>query len=71
MKKAFEQNVSRAKPRVRLGALTGLLETPASSESEEAAAPVAESAPVAEAPAPAPADLSAEVRCRDSHFGNG
>ncbi|MFP2913367.1 extensin-like protein, partial [Pyxidicoccus sp. 3LFB2] len=26
MKKAFEQNVSRAKPRLRLGALTGLID---------------------------------------------
>jgi FtsZ-binding cell division protein ZapB len=55
MKKAFEQNVSRAKPRVRLGALTGLLETPE--------AP-AESEPTAEAPAAAAPDLSAEVRAR-------
>ncbi|MDY7225918.1 extensin-like protein [Hyalangium rubrum] len=58
MKKAFEQNVSRAKPRVRLGALTGLLESPEAAESE---APEASS--VAEAPASAP-DLSAEVRAR-------
>ncbi|HEX8701789.1 MAG TPA: extensin-like protein, partial [Myxococcaceae bacterium] len=58
MKKAFEQNVSRAKPRVRLGALTGLLESP-----EEAPA---ESEPTAQAPAaPAAApDLSSEVRAR-------
>jgi hypothetical protein len=56
MKKAFEQNVSRAKPRVRLGALTGLLESPE--------AP-AESEPVAQAPAaPAAPDLSSEVRAR-------
>ncbi|HLL00658.1 MAG TPA: extensin-like protein [Myxococcaceae bacterium] len=58
MKKAFEQNVSRAKPRLRLGALTGLLETP------EAPAE-AESGPTAEAPAaPAAPDLSSEVRAR-------
>jgi hypothetical protein len=56
MKKAFEQNVSRAKPRVRLGALTGLLESPE--------AP-AESEPTAQAPAaPAAPDLSSEVRAR-------
>jgi hypothetical protein len=50
MKKAFEQNVSRAKPRVRLGALTGLLETP------EAAA---DAEPTAEAPAAAPRTMCA------------
>jgi phage host-nuclease inhibitor protein Gam len=58
MKKAFEQNVSRAKPRVRLGALTGLLETPEAS---------AEPEPTEEAPAAAATaapDLSAEVRAR-------
>ncbi|HYI01723.1 extensin-like protein [Hyalangium sp.] len=63
MKKAFEQNVSRAKPRVRLGALTGLLETSDTGETAEAVE--AASAPaVAEAPAPAAPDLSAEVRAR-------
>jgi FtsZ-binding cell division protein ZapB len=65
MKKAFEQNVSRAKPRVRLGALTGLLENPEAAETSEA--PEAEaSAPAlaAEAPPAPTADLSAEVRAR-------
>jgi predicted nucleic acid-binding Zn-ribbon protein len=65
MKKAFEQNVSRAKPRVRLGALTGLLENPEAAETSEAPeAEAAAPAPVAEAPAPAAADLSAEMRAR-------
>lgn len=59
MKKAFEQNVSRAKPRVRLGALTGLLDSPEGAETAEAAPE-----PVAEAPAPAAPDLSSEVRAR-------
>lgn len=59
MKKAFEQNVSRAKPRVRLGALTGLLDSPEGAETAEAAPE-----PVAEAPAPVAPDLSAEVRAR-------
>jgi predicted nucleic acid-binding Zn-ribbon protein len=65
MKKAFEQNVSRAKPRVRLGALTGLLENPEGAETSEA--PEAEAttpAPAAEAPPAPTADLSAEVRAR-------
>ncbi|WP_253900214.1 hypothetical protein [Corallococcus carmarthensis] len=61
MKKAFEQNVSRAKPRLRLGALTGALD-PAdptgTAASQEPAAPEA-TAPVAESP-----DLSSEVRSR-------
>ncbi|WP_244226929.1 hypothetical protein [Corallococcus aberystwythensis] len=61
MKKAFEQNVSRAKPRLRLGALTGALD-PAdptgTAASQEPAAPEAP-APVAESP-----DLSSEVRSR-------
>ncbi len=35
MKKAFEQNVSRAKPRLRLSALTGVTEpAPAPAEAE-------------------------------------
>ncbi|MDC0711036.1 extensin-like protein [Stigmatella sp. ncwal1] len=59
MKKAFEQNVSRAKPRVRLGALTGVLEN-AEGSAEAGSEPEA-FAP--EAPAAAP-DLSAEVRAR-------
>ncbi|KFE71017.1 hypothetical protein [Hyalangium minutum] len=59
MKKAFEQNVSRAKPRVRLGALTGLLDSPEGAETAEDAPE-----PVAEAPAPAAPDLSSEVRAR-------
>ncbi|WP_242593917.1 hypothetical protein [Corallococcus exiguus] len=61
MKKAFEQNVSRAKPRLRLGALTGALD-PAdptgTAAATEPAAPEAP-APVAESP-----DLSSEVRSR-------
>ncbi|MCY1017342.1 extensin-like protein [Pyxidicoccus sp. MSG2] len=60
MKKAFEQNVSRAKPRLRLGALTGLIDPaaePAPEESDVSAE--APPAPTAEAP-----DLSAEVRAR-------
>src|SRR5262245_45749677 len=62
MKKAFEQNVSRAKPRVRLGALTGLLDSAEGTETAEATpAPVAVAA---EAPAPVAPDLSSEVRAR-------
>jgi hypothetical protein len=60
MKKAFEQNVSRAKPRLRLGALTGLIDPaaePAPPEPDVSAE--APEAPTAEAP-----DLSAEVRAR-------
>ncbi|MCP3100999.1 extensin-like protein [Myxococcus sp. K15C18031901] len=53
MKKAFEQNVSRAKPRLRLGALTGLVD-PAAPVEPEATAPAE----------PAEPDLSAEVRAR-------
>lgn len=56
MKKAFEQNVSRAKPRLRLGALTGLIEPEAAAEPP---------APTASEPtAPAAPDLSTEVRAR-------
>ncbi|WP_434301268.1 hypothetical protein [Corallococcus exiguus] len=61
MKKAFEQNVSRAKPRLRLGALTGALD-PADPTGTAAAAPepvAPEAPPVAESP-----DLSSEVRSR-------
>ncbi|MBJ6760195.1 extensin-like protein [Myxococcaceae bacterium JPH2] len=60
MKKAFEQNVSRAKPRLRLGALTGAfdpVEPQAAMPEPEVAAVLPP--PVAEAP-----DLSAEVRAR-------
>ncbi|MCP3136206.1 extensin-like protein [Pyxidicoccus xibeiensis] len=60
MKKAFEQNVSRAKPRLRLGALTGLIDPAEGSAPAESDA-VAESAPPPAAEAP---DLSAEVRAR-------
>ena len=64
MKKAFEQNVSRSKPRVRLGALTGLVETQEAPESDDTGGGALETpAPAAETPAPA-ADLSAEVRAR-------
>ncbi|WP_253894983.1 hypothetical protein [Corallococcus exercitus] len=62
MKKAFEQNVSRAKPRLRLGALTGALDpsdpTGTAAAHPEPAAPEAPP-PVAESP-----DLSSEVRAR-------
>ncbi|MCY1046501.1 extensin-like protein [Corallococcus sp. bb12-1] len=58
MKKAFEQNVSRAKPRLRLGAFTGALD-PA-----EPTAPAAESTPDAPPPVAESPDLSAEVRAR-------
>ncbi|WP_233582834.1 hypothetical protein [Corallococcus sp. CA053C] len=57
MKKAFEQNVSRAKPRLRLGALTGALDP--SDPTGTAAASPPEAPPAAESP-----DLSAEVRAR-------
>ncbi len=67
MKKAFEQNVSRAKPRLRLGGFTGLLETPPEGAEPAAGAPEAAAQPpeptVSEPTAPAP-DLSAEVRAR-------
>ncbi|WP_044282817.1 extensin-like protein [Myxococcus stipitatus] len=57
MKKAFEQNVSRAKPRLRLGAFTG------AADPAESSAPVESTEP--EAPVEPPsADLSAEVRTR-------
>jgi DNA repair exonuclease SbcCD ATPase subunit len=79
MKKAFEQNVSRAKPRLRLGAFTGVIDPAAPDESPESMpeqalaqepAPARPSAPepmpAAEAPAVASThnDLSAEVRAR-------
>jgi hypothetical protein len=35
MKKAFEQNVSRAKPRLRLGAFTGVVDPAAPEEAQE------------------------------------
>jgi len=58
MKKAFEQNVSRAKPRLRLGALTGLIDPAAepSAPAESDALADSESAPSAEAP-----EVSVEV----------
>ena len=71
MKKAFEQNVSRAKPRLRLGAFTGVVDPAAPEESpapEQALAqeplPAEEPAPAPQAPAVANHDLSAEVRAR-------
>ncbi|MFY0563542.1 extensin-like protein [Archangium lansingense] len=72
MKKAFEQNVSRAKPRLRLGAFTGVVDPAAPEEGQEpeqALAQVPEPAPAPEpvaAPEPPSAthDLSAEVRAR-------
>lgn len=68
MKKAFEQNVSRAKPRLRLGAFTGVVDPAAPEETQEpeqalAQAPELEPAPAPEAPS-ATHDLSAEVRAR-------
>ena len=65
MKKAFEQNVSRAKPRLRLGAFTGVVDPaePEETSSPEASAAEPEMARAAEAPAAA-SDLSAEVRAR-------
>ncbi|WP_233613435.1 MULTISPECIES: hypothetical protein [Corallococcus] len=61
MKKAFEQNVSRAKPRLRLGALTGALDPADPTGTAAAAEPTTPeaTAPVAESP-----DLSSEVRSR-------
>ncbi|WP_163997803.1 extensin-like protein [Pyxidicoccus caerfyrddinensis] len=59
MKKAFEQNVSRAKPRLRLGALTGLIDPAAEAAPESDVSAEAAPEPTAEAP-----DLSAEVRAR-------
>ncbi|NPC87095.1 extensin-like protein, partial [Pyxidicoccus fallax] len=61
MKKAFEQNVSRAKPRLRLGALTGLIDPAAEPAPEEPSQATAEAPPAPAAEAP---DLSAEVRAR-------
>jgi FtsZ-binding cell division protein ZapB len=63
MKKAFEQNVSRAKPRLRLGGLTGLLEPGTEQQAPEAAAQPPEPS-TSEPTAPATPDLSAEVRAR-------
>ena len=64
MKKAFDANVSRAKPRVRLGAAFGeVLDTHDLAESVEAIA-----AAVANEPAPVIPDLSAAVRERVSAF---
>ncbi|MFY2560986.1 extensin-like protein [Corallococcus terminator] len=60
MKKAFEQNVSRAKPRLRLGAFTGAADPAESSPSEPSEQETSASAP----PEPPSADLSAEVRAR-------
>ncbi|NVJ20738.1 MULTISPECIES: extensin-like protein [Myxococcus] len=60
MKKAFEQNVSRAKPRLRLGAFTGVADPAESSPSESSEQEPSASAP----PEPPSADLSAEVRAR-------
>ncbi|MCP3064698.1 extensin-like protein [Myxococcus sp. K38C18041901] len=57
MKKAFEQNVSRAKPRLRLGAFTGAVDQTEPTEPPEQAADVAP-------PEPPSADLSSEVRAR-------
>ncbi|WP_249351249.1 hypothetical protein [Corallococcus exiguus] len=61
MKKAFEQNVSRAKPRLRLGALTGALDPADPTGTAAAAEPAAPEAPAPVAESP---DLSSEVRSR-------
>lgn len=53
MKKAFDQNVSRAKPRLRLGGLTGVVETTPEPE-----------APVAVETAPVIPDLASTVKAR-------
>jgi len=66
MKKAFEQNVSRAKPRLRLGAFTGVVD-PAAPEEAAESEPTrdVETGPErAPEPATAASDLSAEVRAR-------
>jgi FtsZ-binding cell division protein ZapB len=54
MKKAFEQNVSRTRPRVKLGTLVGEPPTPEEPDARPAAADVAPPAPAAEAKAPSP-----------------
>ncbi|WP_309896250.1 extensin-like protein [Archangium sp.] len=76
MKKAFEQNVSRAKPRLRLGAFTGVIDPAAPEESQSPEQALAQESapeqPSAPEPTPAPEppalatpnDLSAEVRAR-------
>ncbi|WPB76160.1 extensin-like protein [Archangium violaceum] len=73
MKKAFEQNVSRAKPRLRLGAFTGVVDPAAPEEPQEQAPQALAQEPEPQAPEPEPApeppssaahDLSAEVRAR-------
>ncbi|AKI99966.1 hypothetical protein ATI61_104616 [Archangium gephyra] len=72
MKKAFEQNVSRAKPRLRLGAFTGVVDPAAPEEPQEPTQALAQEPEQAPAPEPEPApeppsathDLSAEVRAR-------
>ncbi|KFA90942.1 extensin-like protein [Archangium violaceum] len=75
MKKAFEQNVSRAKPRLRLGAFTGVVDPAAPEEPQEQPpqalaqepepqAPAPEPEPAPEPPTSAAHDLSAEVRAR-------
>ena len=61
MKKAFEQNVSRAKPRLRLGALTGALDPADPTGTAAAAEPTTPEAPAPVAESP---DLSSEVRSR-------
>jgi hypothetical protein len=72
MKKAFEQNVSRAKPRLRLGAFTGVVDPAAPEEPQEPTQALAQEPEQAPAPEPEQApeppsathDLSAEVRAR-------
>jgi predicted nucleic acid-binding Zn-ribbon protein len=67
MKKAFEQNVSRAKPRLRLGAFTGVVDPAAPEEAQEPEQ--AQARPPEPEPEPSRAvahhnDLSTEVRAR-------
>lgn len=74
MKKAFEQNVSRAKPRLRLGAFTGVVDPAAPEEAQEPAQEPEQALAPEPPPAPEPEqvpeppsatnDLSAEVRAR-------
>jgi len=72
MKKAFEQNVSRAKPRLRLGAFTGVVDPAAPEETQEPEQALAQPQAPEPTPEPEPApeppsathDLSAEVRAR-------
>ncbi|WNG52245.1 extensin-like protein [Archangium minus] len=61
MKKAFEQNVSRAKPRLRLGAFTGVVDPAAPEEAQESVEPQAQ----VQAPEPEPERLAAPEPTRE------